>query len=95
MAPHQAVADVEAALDDIEYLDGYVDFSQFIASDQTLSIYRKFSILGARNSLYLGAELQLSVSSKRWMKTTKESSEVRGTPRKREEKSALLDLGTT
>jgi hypothetical protein len=42
-----------------EYLDGYVDFSEFIASDYSLSIYRKFGSLGARNLLYLQAELQL------------------------------------
>lgn len=42
-----------------EYLPGYVDFSHFIASDYSLSIYRKFAVLGARNLLYLEAELQL------------------------------------
>ncbi|PMD67495.1 uncharacterized protein K444DRAFT_550925 [Hyaloscypha bicolor E] len=52
-------ADVEAALDEKEYLPGFADFSHFIASDHSLSIYRKFAVLGARNLLYLQAELQL------------------------------------
>jgi len=51
--------DVEAARDENEYLRGYVDFAHFIASDYSLSIYRKFAVLGARNLLYLQAELQL------------------------------------
>jgi hypothetical protein len=55
--------DLEAAQDDSkyieEYLPGYVDFSHFVASDYSLSIYRKFAVLGARNLLYLEAELQL------------------------------------
>jgi hypothetical protein len=51
--------DVEAALDESEYLPGFVDFGQFIGSDDSLSIYRKFAVLGARNLLYLQAELQL------------------------------------
>jgi len=52
-------ADVESALDETEYLPGFADFSHFIASDHSLSIYRKFAVLGARNLLYLQAELQL------------------------------------
>lgn len=59
MAHVQATSDVEGALGDMEYLEGYVDFSHFIASDPSLSIYRRFSFLGARNLLYLEAELQL------------------------------------
>lgn len=55
--------DLEAARENSlaveEYLPGYVDFSHFIASDYSLSIYRKFAVLGARNMLYLEAELQL------------------------------------
>jgi hypothetical protein len=55
--------DLEAAQEDSkymeEYLPGYVDFSHFIASDYSLSIYRKFAVLGTRNLLYLEAELQL------------------------------------
>ena len=42
-----------------EYLQGYTDFSHFIASDYSLSIYRKFAVLGSRNLLYLQGELQL------------------------------------
>jgi hypothetical protein len=53
------VADIEAARDENEYLRGYADFSHFIASDYSLSVYRKFAVLGARNILYLQAELQL------------------------------------
>jgi hypothetical protein len=53
------VPDVEAARDEKEYLQGYSDFSYFIASDYSLSIYRKFGVLGARNLLYLQGELQL------------------------------------
>ncbi|KAH7395618.1 hypothetical protein BKA64DRAFT_745812 [Cadophora sp. MPI-SDFR-AT-0126] len=52
-------ADIEAARDETEYLQGFTDFSQYVASDLSLSIYRKFSILGARNLLYLQTELQL------------------------------------
>jgi hypothetical protein len=55
--------DLEAVQDDgkyvKEYLPGYIDFSHFIASDYSLSIFRKFAVLGARNLLYLEAELQL------------------------------------
>jgi len=51
--------DIEATRGGKEYLDGYVDFSEFIASDYSLSIYRKFGSLAARNLLYLEAELQL------------------------------------
>ena len=52
-------ADVESARDKKEYLRGFSDFSHFIASDYSLSIYRKFAVLGARNLLYLQGELQL------------------------------------
>ncbi len=55
----QIQIDVEAARNDDEYLQGYVDFSHYVASDYSLSIYRKFAVLGARNLLYLQAELQL------------------------------------
>jgi hypothetical protein len=51
--------DIGAARGGKEYLDGYVGFSEFIASDYSLSIYRKFGSLAARNLLYLEAELQL------------------------------------
>ncbi|PVH70378.1 hypothetical protein DL98DRAFT_540902 [Cadophora sp. DSE1049] len=58
-SPAQIQADVEAARDETEYLQGFADFSQYVASDLSLSIYRKFSTLGARNLLYLQTELQL------------------------------------
>jgi len=51
--------DVEAAHEARENLQGFAEFSHFIASDYSLSIYRKFATLGARNLLYLQAELQL------------------------------------
>ena len=41
-----------------EYLEGFAEFSRFVASDDTLSVYRRFGVLGARNCLYLQAELQ-------------------------------------
>jgi len=55
------MAHVATAVEDTrqEYLQGYTDFSHFIASDYSLSIYRKFAVLGARNLLYLQGELQL------------------------------------
>jgi hypothetical protein len=37
--------DVESARDEKEYLHGFADFSHFIASDFSLSIYRKFATL--------------------------------------------------
>lgn len=55
----QVETDVEAAQEEIEYLPGYRDFAEFIASDHSLSVYRKFAVLGARNLLHLQAELQL------------------------------------
>ncbi|KAL5323523.1 hypothetical protein ACEPPN_008061 [Leptodophora sp. 'Broadleaf-Isolate-01'] len=55
----EAQIDVEAARDEGEYLQGFADFSQYVASDLSLSIYRKFGVLGARNLLYLQTELQL------------------------------------
>lgn len=55
----QVPIDIEAARDENEYLQGFADFSCYIASDYSLSIYRKFATLGARNLLYLQTELQL------------------------------------
>ncbi len=55
----QIQVDIEAARDENEYLQGFADFAQYIASDYSLSIYRKFATLGARNLLYLQTELQL------------------------------------
>ena len=51
--------DIEAARDETENLVGFADFSEFIGCDFSLSIYRKFHVLGARNLLYLQAELHL------------------------------------
>lgn len=59
MADDYPAIDIEAASGETEYLQGYVDFSQFIASDHSLSIYRSYRTLGARNLLYLEAEIQL------------------------------------
>jgi hypothetical protein len=51
--------DVEASNIRPEFLEGYKDFSEFIGSDSQFFIYRQFSSLGARNLLYLEAEIQL------------------------------------
>jgi hypothetical protein len=51
--------DLEATGGASEFLDGYVDFAEFIASDADLSIFRQFKSLASRNLLYLEAELQL------------------------------------
>jgi hypothetical protein len=40
-------------------LEGFADFSEYIATDGELSIYRRFGSLGVRNILYLQAELQV------------------------------------
>ena len=50
--------DVESTQRPRENLEGYEDFSKYIASDADLSIYRRFGALGARNILYLQGELQ-------------------------------------
>lgn len=57
MNSHQV--DQEAPGTTKEFLDGYVDFADFIASDGQLSIFKQFRTLAARNLLYLEAELQL------------------------------------
>jgi hypothetical protein len=51
-------ADIEIAKRPKEYLEGFADFSHYIASDDSLSVYRRFGSLGSRNILYLQAELQ-------------------------------------
>ena len=53
------MSDIESKQAPTENLEGYEDFSKFIASDVDLSIYRRFGVLGARNLLYLQAELQV------------------------------------
>jgi hypothetical protein len=40
------------------YLEGFAEFSRFIASDDDLFLYRRFGSLAARNIVYLQAELQ-------------------------------------
>lgn len=52
-------SDIEASKTPKEFLEGYADFAEFIASDDDLSIYRRFRPLSARNLLYLQAELQV------------------------------------
>jgi len=42
-----------------EFHVGFADFSEYIASDDHLSLYKGFPSLGARNLLYLQAELQV------------------------------------
>jgi hypothetical protein len=50
--------DIQAKQKPKENLEGYEDFSKYIASDAELSIYRRYGALGARNLLYLQGELQ-------------------------------------
>ncbi|KAL9107640.1 MAG: hypothetical protein Q9187_008398 [Circinaria calcarea] len=52
-------SDIEAAKTPKEFLEGFSNFAEFIASDDDLSIYRRFRSLSARNLLYLQAELQV------------------------------------
>jgi|SRR5688572_11872899 hypothetical protein len=40
-------------------LEGYSELSEFVGSDAQLSIYRRYDRVGARNLLYLEAEIQL------------------------------------
>lgn len=51
-------SDIEKANGPKEYLEGFADFSHYISSDETLSIYRRFGTLASRNLVYLQAELQ-------------------------------------
>jgi hypothetical protein len=57
--PESIMNDMEAKQKPKENLEGYEDFSKYIASDAELSIYHCFVALGARNLLYLQAELQV------------------------------------
>ncbi|CAG8952789.1 hypothetical protein HYFRA_00009034 [Hymenoscyphus fraxineus] len=50
--------DIEAEKRSNKYLEGFAEFSHYIGSDETLSVYRRFGTLAARNILYLQAELQ-------------------------------------
>jgi len=54
-----AQADVESGQRPKEYLEGYAELAEFIASDNDFLLFRKFSALGARNLLYLQAEVQV------------------------------------
>lgn len=51
--------DPEAKQKPKESLEGYADFSKYISSDDELFVFRRFGALGARNLLYLQAELQM------------------------------------
>lgn len=51
--------DLESSKSSEEYVEGFQDFAEFIASDVKLSIYRRYDSLAARNLLYLEGELQL------------------------------------
>ena len=51
--------DVEAGRKRQEYLEGYAELSEFIASDNDFLVFRKFGALSARNLLYLQAEVQV------------------------------------
>lgn len=42
-----------------EYLEGYAELAEYIASDADLSMYKRFTSLSARNILYLQAEIQV------------------------------------
>jgi hypothetical protein len=50
--------DVEKGMRPKMQLEGFAEFSQFIASDDALSLYRRFDGVGSRNILYYQAELQ-------------------------------------
>ena len=51
--------DVESGNRQKEYLEGYAELAEFIASDNDFLLFRKFGALGARNLLYLQAEVQV------------------------------------
>ena len=42
-----------------EYLPGYAELSEYIATDSELSVYHRFGSVTARNILYLQAEVQV------------------------------------
>jgi hypothetical protein len=50
-------SDAEVANMPKEYFESFADFPYYIASDNSLSVYRRFRTLGARSLLYLQAEL--------------------------------------
>lgn len=51
--------DVEPGQRPKEYLEGYAELAELIASDNDFLLFRKFGALGARNLLYLQAEVQV------------------------------------
>ena len=56
--PEHGPADVESCKRPKDYLEGYAELAEFIACDDDILLFRKFGTLGARNLLYLQAELQ-------------------------------------
>ena len=54
----QGPVDIDSSKRPKEYLEGYSELAEFIASDDDILLFRKFNVLGARNLLYLQAELQ-------------------------------------
>jgi hypothetical protein len=57
--------EIELGETKVQCLEGFSEFSEFISSDGSLSLYRRFGTLGARNLLYLQAELHLLESQLR------------------------------
>ncbi|KAH9216090.1 hypothetical protein DL95DRAFT_460634 [Leptodontidium sp. 2 PMI_412] len=55
-SPHNVV-DAENTSTADEHLEGFADFAAYIGSDRDLALFRRFDTLGARNLLYLQAEL--------------------------------------
>ncbi|KAL5319980.1 hypothetical protein ACEPPN_013039 [Leptodophora sp. 'Broadleaf-Isolate-01'] len=53
----ESALDIEPAASRVEYANGFPTLAAFIASDTDLVIFRRFDCLGARNLLYLQAEL--------------------------------------
>lgn len=53
----ESASDSEPATGRVEYANGFPTLAAFIASDTDLVIFRRFDCLGARNLLYLQAEL--------------------------------------
>ncbi len=51
--------DVKSGQRPKDYLEGYAELAEFIASDDDFLLFRRFGALGARNLLYLQAEVQV------------------------------------
>ncbi|KAL5328854.1 hypothetical protein ACEPPN_002362 [Leptodophora sp. 'Broadleaf-Isolate-01'] len=56
LSPRNGV-DAESASTADEHLEGFADFAAYIGSDRDLALFPRFDTLGARNLLYLQAEL--------------------------------------